>query len=78
MNSLRYYLATEFGTRYALAALGVLCLVGAGRLRLLIRRQLRQPRDEPNASARRTLAASPGSCRASAARVEFEAGGASC
>jgi protein-S-isoprenylcysteine O-methyltransferase Ste14 len=30
-------LATEFGTRYALAALGVLCLVGAGRLRLLIR-----------------------------------------
>jgi protein-S-isoprenylcysteine O-methyltransferase Ste14 len=32
-------LAMEFGTRYALAALGVLCLVGAGRLRLLIREQ---------------------------------------
>jgi protein-S-isoprenylcysteine O-methyltransferase Ste14 len=32
-------LATEFGTRYALASVGVLCLVGAGRLRLLIREQ---------------------------------------
>jgi protein-S-isoprenylcysteine O-methyltransferase Ste14 len=150
-------LAMEFGTRYALAALGVLCLVGAGRLRLLIREQaslwlisglpelapdrqasgllsegiyarIRHPRyvqialallgwtlvaragpwsrttwpptwcwrcgwprstrswrskreSCANASGRRTrctLAAFPGSCRASAARADFEAGRASC